>query len=99
VEPVELSVLEVLEASGPVPTAAAAEDKAGAATVAAGTTGSASAAAATGTGTEAELLPNVAGAIFLLNLPAFALGVEGRVNQMVEVFEAVVHERVLQVII
>jgi hypothetical protein len=29
----------------------------------------------------------------------FALGVEGRVNQMVEVVEAVVHERVLKVII
>jgi hypothetical protein len=29
----------------------------------------------------------------------FALGVEGRVNQLVEVVEAVVHERILQVII
>jgi hypothetical protein len=37
--------------------------------------------------------------LLVLNLPAFALGVEGRVNQMVEVVEAVVHERVLQVII
>jgi hypothetical protein len=37
--------------------------------------------------------------LLVLNLPAFALGVEGRVNQMVEVVEAVIHERVLQVII
>jgi hypothetical protein len=37
--------------------------------------------------------------LFVLNLPAFALGVEGRINQMVEVVKAVVHERVLQVII
>jgi hypothetical protein len=37
--------------------------------------------------------------LLVLNLPAFALGVEGSVNQMVEVVEAVVHERVLKVII
>jgi hypothetical protein len=37
--------------------------------------------------------------LLVLNLPVFALGVEGRVNQMVEVVEAVVHERILQVII
>jgi hypothetical protein len=37
--------------------------------------------------------------LLVLNFPAFALGVEGRINQMVEVVEAVVHERVLQVII
>jgi hypothetical protein len=42
-----------LEASDPVPPAAA-EDEVGTAAVAAGTTGSASAAAATGTGTEVE---------------------------------------------
>jgi hypothetical protein len=53
VEPVEQSVLEVLEASDPVPPVAAAEDEAGTTAIAAGTTGSASA-AGTGTGTEAE---------------------------------------------
>jgi hypothetical protein len=53
VEPVEQSVPEALEASGPVPPVDAAEDEAGTAAVAPGTTGSASAAAA-GTGTEAE---------------------------------------------
>jgi hypothetical protein len=37
--------------------------------------------------------------LLVLNLPALALGVERRINQMVEVVEAVVHERVLQVII
>jgi hypothetical protein len=37
--------------------------------------------------------------LLVLNLSVFALGVEGRVNQMVEVVEAVVHEHVLQVII
>jgi hypothetical protein len=37
--------------------------------------------------------------LLVLNLPAFALGVEGRVNQMVEVVEMVVHERILKVII
>jgi hypothetical protein len=37
--------------------------------------------------------------LLVLNLPTLALGVEGRVNQMVEVVEAVVHERVLKVII
>jgi hypothetical protein len=48
-------VPEVLEASGPVPPAAASEDEAGTAAVAAGTAGSASAATAGGcTGTEAE---------------------------------------------
>jgi hypothetical protein len=54
VEPVEQSMPEVLEASGPVPPTAV-EDEAGTAAVAAGTTGSAStAAAAAGTGTEVE---------------------------------------------
>jgi hypothetical protein len=33
------------------------------------------------------------------NLPALALGVEGSVNQLVEVVKAVIHERVLQVVI
>jgi hypothetical protein len=37
--------------------------------------------------------------LLVLNLPALALGVEGGVNQMVEVVEAVVHERVLNVIV
>jgi hypothetical protein len=37
--------------------------------------------------------------LLILNLPAFALSVEGRINQMVKVVEAVVHMRVLQVII
>jgi hypothetical protein len=37
--------------------------------------------------------------LLILNLPALALGVEGSVNQLVEVVEAVVHECVLQVII
>jgi hypothetical protein len=36
--------------------------------------------------------------LLVLNLPAFVLSVEGRINQIVEVVEAVVHERVLQVI-
>jgi hypothetical protein len=40
------------------------------------------------------LLPVAVGAIFLF-FSAFALSVEGRINQMVEVVEAVVHERVL----
>jgi hypothetical protein len=37
--------------------------------------------------------------LLVLNLPAFALGVKGSVDQLVEVVEAVVHERVLQVVI
>jgi hypothetical protein len=37
--------------------------------------------------------------LLVLNLPALALGVEGRINKMVEVVEAVVHERILQVVI
>jgi hypothetical protein len=37
--------------------------------------------------------------LLVLNLPALALGVEDSVNQLVEVVEAVVHERVLQVVI
>jgi hypothetical protein len=54
VEPVEQSVPEVLEACGPVPPAAAAEDGAGTAAGVAGTAGPASgAAAAAGTGTKA----------------------------------------------
>jgi hypothetical protein len=55
-ELVEQRAPEVLEASGPIPPAAAVEDEAGTAAVTAGTAGSASdaAAAATGTGTEAR---------------------------------------------
>jgi hypothetical protein len=37
--------------------------------------------------------------LLVLNLLALALGVEGSINKLVEVVEAVVHERVLQVII
>jgi hypothetical protein len=37
--------------------------------------------------------------LLVLNLPALTLGVEGRVNQMDEVVEAVVHERILKMII
>jgi hypothetical protein len=37
--------------------------------------------------------------LLVLNLPALALGVEGRVNQMVEVVKAMFHERVLNVIV
>jgi hypothetical protein len=37
--------------------------------------------------------------LLVLNISALALGVEGSVNQLVEVVEAVVHERVLQVVI
>jgi hypothetical protein len=37
--------------------------------------------------------------LLILNLPALALGVEGRVNQLVEVVEAVVQQRILDVII
>jgi hypothetical protein len=37
--------------------------------------------------------------LLVLNLPAFALSVEGSVDQLVEVVETVVHERVLQVVI
>jgi hypothetical protein len=37
--------------------------------------------------------------ILVLNLPALALGVEGGVNQMVEVVEVEVQERVLNVIV
>jgi hypothetical protein len=37
--------------------------------------------------------------LLILNLPALALGVEGSINQLVEVVEAVVHERILQVVI
>jgi hypothetical protein len=102
VEPVEQSVPEVLEASGPVPPADAAEDEAGTADVTAGTTGSASAAAAAGTGAEAECCcqsQQEPSSSSCPQSPAFALSVEGRINQMVEVVEAVVHERVLQVII
>jgi hypothetical protein len=51
---VELSMPEVLEASGPVSPAAAAEDEVGTVAAAAGTVEVASAAATAGTGTEAE---------------------------------------------
>jgi hypothetical protein len=37
--------------------------------------------------------------LLVLNLPALALGVEGSVNQLVQVVEAVVHERIFQVVI
>jgi hypothetical protein len=53
VEPVEQSVPEVLEASGPIPPAAAAEDEAGTAAGAAGSVSGVAVAAAAGTGTEA----------------------------------------------
>jgi hypothetical protein len=103
VEPVERSVPKVLEASGPIPPATATEDEAGTAAVAAGTADMASTAAAA-----LVLVPRPSAAasrsrshlpLLVLNLPAFALGVESRVNQMVEVVETVVHECVLQVII
>jgi hypothetical protein len=104
VGPVEQSVPEALEASGLVPPAAAAEDEAGTAADAARTAGLASgaAAAAAGTGIEAEgcyptqqeHLP-----LLILNLPPLALGVEGSINQLIEAVEAVVHERILQVVI
>ena len=37
--------------------------------------------------------------LLVLNLPALALGVEGSINQLVEVVKAVVQERILNVII
>jgi hypothetical protein len=37
--------------------------------------------------------------LLVLNLPALALGVEGSVNQLVEVVKVVVHGRILQVVI
>jgi hypothetical protein len=37
--------------------------------------------------------------LLILNLPALALGVESRINQLVEVVEAVVQQRILDVII
>jgi hypothetical protein len=37
--------------------------------------------------------------LLILNLPALALGVEGSINQLVEVVEAVVQQRILDVII
>jgi hypothetical protein len=37
--------------------------------------------------------------LLFLNFPALALGVEGRINQVVEVVKAVIHERVFKVII
>jgi hypothetical protein len=37
--------------------------------------------------------------LLVLNLSALVLGVEGCINQLVEVVEAVVHERILQVVI
>jgi hypothetical protein len=97
----ELSVPKVLETSGPVPPAAAAEDEA-------------VLLLSRLVRRRWPLLllrllvsrPSVAAKrsrshlpLLVLNLPALALGVEGRVNQMVEVVEAVVHERVLKVII
>jgi hypothetical protein len=95
-------VPEVLGTSGPAPSAATAEDEAGTAAVAAGTAEVASAAAATGAGTEAECCCQTqqeSSSSSFLNLPALALGVEGAVNQMVEVVKAVVQERILNVII
>jgi hypothetical protein len=53
VEPVEQSMLEVLEASGPIPPTAAAKDEVGTAAGAAGSVSGVVAAAAAGTGTEA----------------------------------------------
>jgi hypothetical protein len=102
VEPVELGVPEVLGTSGPALHAAAAEDEAGTAAVAL-------------VRLKWPLLlllqvlvprPSVAARcsrshlrLLVLNLPALALGVEGGVNQMVEVVEVVVQERVLNVIV
>jgi hypothetical protein len=37
--------------------------------------------------------------LLILNLPVLALGVEGSINQLVEVVEAVVQQRILDVII
>jgi hypothetical protein len=37
--------------------------------------------------------------LLILNLPALTLGVEGSINQLVEVVEAVVQQRILDVII
>jgi hypothetical protein len=37
--------------------------------------------------------------LLILNLPALTLGVEGSINQVVEVVEAVVQQRILDVII
>jgi hypothetical protein len=37
--------------------------------------------------------------LLVLNLPVLALGVEGSINQMVETVEAVVQQRILDVII
>jgi hypothetical protein len=94
-------VPEALEASGPVPPAAAAEDEAGTTAGAAGTAGPASGAAA-GTGIEPGVTTRRSRShlpLLILNLPALALGVEGGIHQLVEVVEAVVHERILQVVI
>jgi hypothetical protein len=89
---VEQRVPKALEASDPVPPVAAAEDEAG---IAAG---------AAGMDLPLVLLllrilvprPGVAARrsrshlpLLVLNLPALALGVEGSVNQLVEVVEAV----------
>jgi hypothetical protein len=97
----ELVEPEALEASDPVPPAAA-EDEAGTA-AAAGTAGVASAAVAAA---DADSGASVAARrrwshlpLLILNLPALTLGVEGRINQMVEVVEAVVQQRILDVII
>jgi hypothetical protein len=100
VEPVELSVPEVLETSSPIPPAAAAEDEAGTAAVAAGMAGSASA-AAVGPGIEVECCcptQQEPSSSSCPQSPGASLDVEGRVNQMVEVVEAMVHEHVLKVI-
>jgi hypothetical protein len=61
-------VPEVLEASSPVPPAAAAEDEAGTAAVAAGTTGSASAATGTAAGIAGTPKMHLVGLSFHQNL-------------------------------
>jgi hypothetical protein len=96
----ELVEPETLEASDPVPPAA--EDEAETA-AAAGTAGVASAAA---TAVDADSWDECCcpkrmepSSSLILNLPALALGVEGSINQLVEVVEAVVQQRILDVII
>jgi hypothetical protein len=105
-ELVEQRAPEVLEASGPVPPAAAAEDEAGTAAL--------SLLVLLDLPLMLLLLllrvlvprPGVAASrsrshlpLLVLNLPAFTLGVDGSIDQLVEVVETVVHERVLQVVI
>jgi hypothetical protein len=92
---------EALAASDPVLPAAEDEEDTAAA---AGTAGAASAAAAAAV--DADIGTSVAArrrwshlSLLILNLPALTLGVEGSINQFVEVVEAVVQQRILDVII